>query len=314
MQKSIFFGLFLFGLAPNIHAQLLPNMGFENWQRSSNNKYDEPTGGVWATPNPTLDVATFVNTPFVEKVTAAADVQNGNAAAKLTTRSIFGIKGAGTIFSGKFIFNASAPTQSAKLGVPFTARPTHFKGYYKTAPVNGDSALMYARLTKRVNGQQIQVGIARKVVLGTVANYTLFDLPFTYQTTDVPDSIIVVFTSSAAADNLNAPQVGSVLWIDNTALEIRVGTSLNLERMLAVETFPNPATERVNLRLSAALKEAADVQFWTIDGKMLAERPLEIGNSEQSVPVADLPTGSYFYNIVEKTKTVIATGRIEIVH
>jgi hypothetical protein len=212
------------------------------------------------------------------------------------------------------VFNITNPTQSAKLGVPFTARPTHFKGYFKYTPTNGDSALVYARLIKVVNGQRTQVGIARQVVLGNVPNYTLFDIPFTYQSAAAPDSIIVVYTSSAAADNLNAPQVGSVLWVDNSSLEIRVGTSLNLERMVAVETFPNPAIETVNLRLSAPLKEAADLQFWTIDGKMVAEKPLEVGNSEQSVPVFDLPAGSYFYNIVEKTKTVIASGKIEILH
>ena len=70
--------------------------------------------------------------------------------------------------------------------------------------------------------------------------------------------------------------------------------------MVAVETFPNPATDRLTLRFSAALKQEADVQFWTIDGKMAAERPLQIGSSEQQVDLADLPQGAYFYNIIEK--------------
>jgi Putative carbohydrate metabolism domain/Secretion system C-terminal sorting domain len=307
----LLFAACLLGLSPNINAQTLPNMDFENWQRSSSNKYDEPTGGVWATPNPSLDFGLGNNPAPVEKETAAANVQNGSTAARLTTRSIFGIKAAGTIFAGKFVFNLGNPTQSAKLGVPFTGRPTNFRGYYKYTPTNGDSALVYARLIKLVGGQRTQIGIARQVIQGTVANYTAFDIPFTYQSAAAPDSIIIVYTSSAAADNLNAPQVGSVLWVDNSSLDY-LGTSLNLDRMVAVQTFPNPATNLLNLRLSAPLKAAADLQFWSLDGKLVAQKPLQTGADEISVEVADLPQGAYLYHIVEKTNTVIAIGKVEI--
>ena len=312
MKKTLLFVACIFGLAPNTNAQTLPNMDFENWQRAASNKYDEPTGGVWATPNPSLDIGIGNNPAPVEKETVAANVQSGSAAAKLTTRSIFGIKAAGTIFSGKFVFNLGNPTQSAKLGVPFTGRPTNFRGYYKYTPTNGDSALVYARLIKVVGGQRTQVGIARQVIYGNVPNYTAYDIPFTYQSAATPDSIIVVYTSSAAADNLNAPQVGSVLWVDNTSLDY-LGTSLNLERMVAVQTFPNPATNLLNLSLSAPLAAAADLQFWSIDGKLVAEKPLETGAAEMTMDVGNLPQGAYLYHIVEKTKTVIAIGKVEIV-
>ena len=141
MKKNLLFGLsFALSLVPFFaQAQLLPNLDFDQWTRAASNKYDEPSGGVWATPNPTLDVAIGNNPAPVTKVTAAADVQHGTAAAKLTTVTLFGLKATGSIFTGKFVFNLANPTQSAKLGVPFTARPAIFRGWFKATQVNGDS-------------------------------------------------------------------------------------------------------------------------------------------------------------------------------
>jgi hypothetical protein len=291
----------------------LANMDFENWQRSSSNKYDEPTGGVWATPNATLDAAFGTNEAPVQKATAAADVQHGVAAAKLKTVTLFGLKAAGTLFTGKFVFNLTNPTSSAKLGVPFTARPDRFRGYYKCSQVNGDSTLMYARLIRRnpTSGQREQVGIARQVVHTVVSSYTLFDLPFVYDNAQTPDSIIVVFTSSAAADNLSAPQVGSTMFVDNTELVMPVGTSLSLFEMVATQTFPNPATNQLTLETSAALRQAT-LQLWATDGKLAATFPLTDNQTKHTVSVAELPIGNYIYNIIQNG-AAISVGKIEVI-
>ena len=39
----------------------LANFGWEQWTAATSGKYDEPSGGVWATPNPALDVAFGTN-------------------------------------------------------------------------------------------------------------------------------------------------------------------------------------------------------------------------------------------------------------
>ena len=315
MQKNLLLAAFAaFAILPAAFAQTtLANMDFENWQRSSSNKYDEPTGGVWATPNATLDAAFGTNEAPVQKVTAAADVQHGVAAAKLKTVTLFGLKAAGTLFTGKYVFNLANPTSSAKLGVPFTARPARFRGWFKCSQVNGDSTLMYARLTRKnpSTGQREQVGIARQVVHSAVSTYTEFDLPFSYSTAADPDTIIIVFTSSAAADNLSAPQVGSIMFVDNTSLEMPVGTSLSLPDMVATQTYPNPTTDQLTLETSGTLRQAT-LQLWAADGKLVATYPLADQQTRHTVSLAAIPVGNYIYNIIQNGLAV-SVGKIEVV-
>ncbi|MEY4926904.1 MAG: hypothetical protein RI894_1340, partial [Bacteroidota bacterium] len=110
-------------MAANSFAQpSIPNMGLEQWTASA--RYDTPSGGIWATPNPTLDALPAIGLPEapVKKESAAANVHRGSFAAKLKTVTIFGLKASGTIYTGAFVFNSTNPTASAKLGVPFTDR------------------------------------------------------------------------------------------------------------------------------------------------------------------------------------------------
>jgi Putative carbohydrate metabolism domain/Secretion system C-terminal sorting domain len=317
MKRILLFSIALIGFTQSLSAQTTPlaNGDFESWQRSSSNRYDEPTGGIWATPNPSLDAGIGTTAAPVEKETNLANVQNGSLAAKLTTRSIFGVKAAGSLYTGKFVFNLVNPVSSAKLGVPFTARPTAFRGWFKYTPVNGDSCLVYARLTRKnpITNQREQVGIARQMTKTAVANYTYFDLPINYNSSATPDSIIVVMISSGGGENLNAPQVGSTLWVDNVSLYYApTATEMSLERMVAVQTFPNPATTTLNLRLSDAQKTETRFQLFSLDGRLAQTEKLTAGQAEHSVDVAALPKGSYLYSIVAPDGVTIAAGKVEL--
>ena len=102
---------------------------------------------------------------------------------------------------------------------PYTARPTVFKGYYRYAPVAGDSASMTVRL---YNGDQI-IGEGVQMVYNAVNPWTEFDAHINYTSNATPTHISIVLSSSAGYDfgdltNCQG-QVGSTLWIDDLEFE-----------------------------------------------------------------------------------------------
>ncbi len=308
--------IILLATSDSLTAQsTLANFGWEQWTAATSGKYDEPSGGVWATPNPALDVAFGSNPAPVAKESGAGNVQNGTYSAKLKTVKIFGVKSAGTVFTGKFVFNLSNPTKSAKLGVPFTARPDRFTGWYKYTGVNGDSCLAYAKLTKfnAATGLSEQVGLARMINKTGVAvtAWTQFDIPFDYSNTNTPDSITVVITSSAGAENLQAPQEGSTMYSDNNDLLLPTGVAMSLNNMVTVRTFPNPATSKLTVELGRNL-QAASIRFFTYDGKLVTTKPLIDNTLTNEIDISSLNSGMYYYDIQQSDMQVIGAGKIEV--
>ncbi len=312
MKRNLLIAFCLFFCAAMNAQTSIPNMGLEDWTASA--RYDQPAGGVWATPNASLDALPAIGLPEapVKKESGAGNVHGGAYSAKLKTVTIFGSKASGTIYTGKFAFNLANPTSSAKLGTPFTARPDRFKGWLKYTPANGDSCLVYARFTRKnpTTNQREQVGIARKVYTSAVANYTQFDLPVVYSSTASPDTMIIVCTSSAAADNLAAPQAGSTMYIDDLELTMPVGTTLDAFAMTTVQAFPNPTSERLTITTGIALYNAS-IAFYAPDGKLVATKPLENGSTTTNLSVGDLPTNTYIYNVMQNGIN-IGVGKVSI--
>lgn len=80
----------------------------------------------------------------------------------------------------------------------------------------------------------------------------------------------------------------------------------------ALEIFPNPAQELVNVQLSAPLKEKGTLQIISITGQNIYQQELTALSSEfVSVNVSEIPTGIYFLSI--KTATFSSQKRFLIV-
>jgi hypothetical protein len=289
----------------------LPNGSLEQWRRSANNRYDEPSDGVWATPNRALDFALPGNIP-VAPVQKVDDAQDGQWAVLLHTSQIFGILMPGTLFAGKFNLSVSNPDPVAaiQLGTPFTFRPSSFHGYFKYKPVLGDSCLMYALLT-RYNTQTANtdtIGIAEQTITREVAEYEPFDLPFEYRSTDLPDSIRVVFTSSANGNNLKG-QPGSRMWVDNVALLAPNGTKKLLMPEAVIHWGPNPASNAISFISDRDLKDVV-IRMHSMDGHLVSTRKIPFFRSG----VLNLPNllpGKYCMSIYEGNRLVL-TEWIEI--
>ncbi len=197
----------------------LPNMDMEMWTDFP--KYSVPSPiGIWATPNKIVDLLLYMDPPpvTVEKTT---DAVSGEYAAKIMTilPEDF-ILLTGTVATGIFDPDMQNQLESLKQGVPFTSKPVAFKGYYKYLPVDSDSCDIYSYLTHwNLALNERDTVAAAKLTTNDVEvdTYTEFNLTYNYLTADEPDTIILIFASSAAGDSFIGG-VGSTLYIDDISL------------------------------------------------------------------------------------------------
>lgn len=203
-----------------VYTNQLPNMDFETWgyPDSSEGKYIEPCGGVWASSNAVsqsiLSISTSVRTN---------KAGNGEFAVQLETQNLFGVAAfPGVFFSGRFKsynFSGLDVLNNAEFGVPFTEKPVKFKGLHKYVSVAGDSAYIVVMLSKYNMTNKIKdtVGFGELTVKNSIASYTEFNIDIDYgysAGSEIPDSVLLLFTSSKALEEILGG-AGSTLTVDN---------------------------------------------------------------------------------------------------
>ncbi len=115
----------------------LENSGFDEWYTPSGKNYQEPgkdENTIWASGNPGVVTLGKAN---VEKT----EISAGDFGAKLITRDLGPLAqlvkqgmAAGSMFTGRFSLDIANPLNSAKFGIPFTARPKSFTVTYTYSP------------------------------------------------------------------------------------------------------------------------------------------------------------------------------------
>ena len=294
MKKLIFLFLATLLFLGQAHSQALPNAGFETWTPSQSGFYEQPTGNYWTSLNALRDLGGPVT---VEK---DADACEGIYSAKLTTKSFTSLLVSGLLASGTF--NQSNLLNPLLFGQPFTLRPTQFSGCFKYSPVSGDSCALVAWASKwnPQTNQRDTIGTATLIVDTAVAGYTTYNVPFNYLTQDTPDTLTIVFSSSADGQNNNG-QVGSALWVDNVAIDLANGLSLPMMSEAIVKCFPNPFADKLTIEMPG-FKGEATLTLISAEGKFLGIQKLKGERTE--LPMAILPCGNYTYIISSGNKTI----------
>jgi hypothetical protein len=207
-----------------------PDGGFENcWQWFENNMagksdyWDFADNYFLNTMNPFYALhPAFGNTPLTAFRLEGSDTYNENYSLKVVSsqmnfagNTIFLPGVAATLDIDIFGMNLSS-------GRPFTDRPEAIKGWYQYAPVNGDSAAIEIWLRK--NGTIL--GRGKQVIKNTVSEWTQFNVPVNYTSNETPDTIAVIFSSSANYDFTDLMtlmqcqgQLGSALYLDDISFE-----------------------------------------------------------------------------------------------
>ena len=298
MEKAILFIILI------LTVQLLPaqsqleNCYFAAWQDLPSTLapagvYQEPVGNTWATSNEASMM--FLAQPSVKKT---SDSYLGEFAAMIQTVQIGEKNGSGTLFTGKFTLDIVHPLKSTKFGIPFTDRPVYLKGFYKYLPVANDSCRMASYLTKWNTGTKKRdtiaaASISRQQSMTTVSSYTEFNLIYKYYSGQNPDSITLIFASSADGANFNAA-VGSTLYIDEISLEYFPVAAENIGSMEQVLLYPNPVTNYLIISSNQTIK-ANRLNIYSPNGTLI--RSIALKNNKEKIDVTDLPGGLYLYHL-----------------
>lgn len=287
MKKILFLCLF------SIHAIAqtnVPNLNFEDWVLSASARFEDPTPiTTWATPNYAMDL--ILGNPSTSIVQKSTDAHGGSFAALMKSRTIVGNFVGATLFTG-YLNTTSPLSPIPMLGIPFTGRPVAMKGWYKYSPVGGDSAWMYIKLTKwnTTTNTREQIGYIEKRDYAAVNTYTSFDMPINYSSNAIPDSIIIVFSASAGAEQ-GVGQVGSSLWIDDVVLDYGAN-AINDETITnAITCYPNPCTNALYIQTSHT-----DVEYRlsTFTGQVV------LTSKKPRLSLVDLPLGLYSLQVIDK--------------
>lgn len=287
------------------YAQQLPDGGFEEWKTGKTyqgDTYDELANPFWQTLNmlstlpPALGTGPVV--VFKEEGHTGFCPRMQSDTLRLGKDLIFlpGVVGAITVIIDE---------QTAQFGRPYTGRPSALKGVMKYKPVNGDSAAIFVEVYKTSESGQRQIITRNEVIYkDPITDWTEFNIPLNYLSDETPDSICVLFVSSAGYnfDDLFKcqGQVGSTLWVDDCHFEgvsddgPTANEALNT---LKVSAYPNPATDVLNV----TVEENAQLTVFDQAGRVLLQQSVQAG--ENALNIAELKAGFYTFRVTGAQKS-----------
>lgn len=307
MKKWITF-LFIGAISISLSAQNIPDGGFETgWT-----EYEHTSGNYWDYQNSLFySLNELYEEPLIGVLSTyrETDAQSGNYALKLVSKAppTF-IPGAiGTIspdFIQEFLNNGGLDVRK---DFAFTEQPVALMGYYKYIPISGDSAA----IDFAVYNGDVELAAYKKVEKSIVNSWTSFYLPLTYNTTDLPNKVKILFVASAAYDFANLENCqgreNSTLYIDNIAFAYASGLVEPLMNDFKVELFPNPAVDGLNFTFGEEVN--AELLVYSITGALVTKQNVQ--GTQYRLNLSDIETGTYFYRLISDN-TILTSGKFAV--
>lgn len=261
-------------------SQTIPNASFENWDSFSN--YENPVS--WDSPNETA------SSLFLEPVKKESSiVQEGSFSAYLETVSL-GFIIPGLLTLGDFDVNIITQEATISGGVPFTARPDHFKGYFQYEPASADICFIGILLLKDLgSGIYDTIGDGNFQTDQTFLSWTPFDITINYNSPDIPTHMNIIILPS----DFDNPQPGSILYIDNLSLENSISIDeVNNNQFIYASIDPNNG----KLYVQAQNEPIQSIQVIDAQGRIISQ----VENIDSQVWASDfvLSQGLYIINAI----------------
>jgi len=226
-----------------------------------------------------------------EGVTQSSTAEHGSYAIQLVTEASGGNGGTNpapmSCTSGYFTQdNGSA----GGVAYTYTGADTLY-GYYEYNPTGIDSGFVVVTLDQASN---IPVpGFPQVFALTSASSYTPFKVGWGTPA-QPPATMRIDFISSSQY----TPGAGSTLTVDNLSLKSQSTSAVNNVNQASKNmiVYPNPANDVLNIMFGQAPSNSVNVKIYDLSGKEISETEYT-SSSVIHVPVAQLPTGMYFYEV-----------------
>ncbi|WP_081910798.1 T9SS type A sorting domain-containing protein [Hymenobacter sp. APR13] len=279
--------LFLFiGTGPAL-AQSVPNGGLESWITQGAAEYPAnwlTTDAIYSGQGLPLTLGT---------VTKSTDRNSGSFAAKLESKTVFGVPFPSFLILGSRFVNSNTFGIG---GIPFTGRPATLQFWYKLTLSANDSAGVYVALT-RGGGPTAQVVGAGAAILPARAGYGQFSLPISYGAGLAPDSLRLFFLCGTGG-----VVASSSLWVDDIGLTGAVAaTSAPAATQAVLSVYPNPSMsgEFALASVQQPTVATAPYQVFNAQGQLVRQQPAAPLNeaSGRRVDLRGMPAGVYLLHL-----------------
>lgn len=237
--------------AGTLNAQQLPNNGFEDWHPF----FDSEAPDYWTGTN----MMAAIGAPAgIEPTT---DAHSGTYAARFST-IVMDVLGEEVLYPSVLYIN-SMP-ESDDEGTPFTGRPDSLVAWVKYLPGGENQFLIRADLLKynAATQQSDVVGTAGFVGTETGNTYTRIAFPFSYNSSDTPDTLTLTIASSVFEPTL----ANTVLIVDDLLLVTNSVADAPELAATTVEIAPNPANDLLYVRSE---KQVSLIELVDLNGKTI---------------------------------------------
>jgi hypothetical protein len=292
-MKTLFrmsFALGLLGASlATAQGQTIPNGGFETW--AARNGVDSPTG--WLTTDELVAAISPISfaTGAFTKVT---DAHSGTYAARLESKAtLLGVAPGALAVGAKVGPNLTLPG-----GIPFTGRPTMLQFYYKlsgTPPATAsEGAFAQVALTRTVNGTVQTLATAKQVFSTVTSTYVLAQVPLTYTSSAMPDSVHLIL-SSGAIISANGATAGTMFLVDDVSFTGTATATRDAALSATLSVAPNPSADgRYVLSGAAPALLAAPLAVVDATGRVVRREAARVGSpATRALDLSGLAAGLY---------------------
>lgn len=271
------------------HAQEIPNASFETWVSG------EPVD--WNTTNQNI-----LGTQFDVVNKESSNPQSGLYSARLEvlTKNIFLIGPVtvpGVLTLSQISIDVFQATFNISGGYPFTGMPQQLAGYLKYQPVGTDTCYYGFALSKWNNGTRDTIGFAADTVSGTIANWTPFQLPISYDIWAEPDTLSILFLCTNVNDQV--VHTGTKMWVDN--LSFIYGT-VGIEGITFgkdYRIYADASTRQLIIDTHFETPRKLNIQLFNMAGQIVAARKKEMATGREWLDTGHLTPGTYILRIAD---------------
>lgn len=278
------------------------NADFETWQTYNgtfSNTYSEPVD--WNSANECSEILNQLS------VTQSSDAYSGASSVRLETLTGYiGVHINGVVTTATMICSATSGGQEG--GSAYTTMlPDSIVGYFKNAPMAGDSA--YSQIMFLANNDQDTVSYTRVDFTETVNEWTRFSAPITPATSgQTPEKLSLLFSSSWGDGSKGEAVVGSVFYVDYVSFIANPQSVNEYYNNADWSVYPNPATDIVTIKGSA--NETATIEIVDITGKQV--KLAAISGGRTTLDLDGLVQGMYLYQIKTLNGSIARTGKLMV--